>query len=184
MKDVLILERDELVGTVLADILLEEGISAAIVSEQEAKQFWRVKTRPSSDNRYQPRSSRRPKGAEAGGGHAPKVATALRHLPCCTLAGASAPRDARSGRAVSPEAGSPHTADPHGTGTTGFGLVWPAHQPATKQTRLAMLRARHSLKSGSAAADYGVVNPQNHDGPDHGDDQAIDIESVTGDAPE
>jgi CheY-like chemotaxis protein len=37
MKDVLILERDELVGTVLADILLEESISAAIVSEQEAK---------------------------------------------------------------------------------------------------------------------------------------------------
>jgi DNA-binding response OmpR family regulator len=39
MKDVLILERDELVGIVFADILLEEGITAAILSEQEAKKL-------------------------------------------------------------------------------------------------------------------------------------------------
>jgi hypothetical protein len=47
--DVLIVERDELLGTVLADALAEDGISAAVVPDEEALALPRIK-RPSSSS--------------------------------------------------------------------------------------------------------------------------------------
>ena len=104
--DVLIIERDELVRSVLAETLDAEGISATGASDEEALKL------PSNDapqmvitgiNRGHDEDLT---GLRSGCGPASKMAAALRRLSRRAVAGALAPRNVGRRRALSHQTGS------------------------------------------------------------------------------
>jgi hypothetical protein len=113
--DVLIVERDELLGTVLADALAEDGMSAAVMPDEEA-----LALPPDQaalvviTGRHEPRPQRGSGRHETRPVHAQEMADALHRLSRIFMAGPPGPECSDGWRPVSRKAGCPDADGPYG----------------------------------------------------------------------